>query len=178
MSKTSPEEWTSQDKSIISANNTIHDKNNLPKKLAFGSAYFYGEPSILYSNIDEANNPLPPFSLARGGFSVGWGASVLPAHDCDLQDWPIQSIDLQKYYEEVLSELPLSAEHDELSEFFPLHTDKFDSLKLTTGNTQLLSAFKKNIDKLKNMNAVAGKARLLTGVSDSAKGGVNIAVIA
>ncbi len=167
MAKMTAGQWSSEDIDLISENATIHAKNSLPRKLAFGSDYFYGNHSKVFNNTAQENNPLPPFSLARGGFSVGWGASVLPAADCDIGSWPISSNELRKYYAATLAELPLSACDDELSEHFPLHAADCDSLKLTRGNAALLSAFQGKTEKLKMMQAVAGQARLLTRVSNT-----------
>jgi choline dehydrogenase-like flavoprotein len=169
MSSIPTEQWSNEDKEIISANTTIEDKNSLPQKLAFGSGYFYGAASKVFEDIKKPNNPLPPFSLARGGFSAGWGGAVLPADDCDLIDWPITSKNLKKYYEATLAELPYSACDDALAEHFPLYATDYDSINLTTGNASLLSAFKNKKHKLQKMHAVAGQARLLTRASNTAK---------
>ncbi|BCA94973.1 hypothetical protein TUM19329_13340 [Legionella antarctica] len=162
MSKIESHLWSNTDKEKISANTTIGNKEDLPKKLAFSSDFFYGSINKLFNNVVQKNNPLPPFSLAYGGFANGWGGAALPADDCDLQSWPITSNDLQAYYEETLVDVPFSAVDDGLTHHFPLHSAHYNPLKLTPGNKALLSAFKKKANALEQMNAVAGQARLLT----------------
>ncbi|STX39944.1 hypothetical protein [Legionella feeleii] len=162
MSKLEPHLWSNTDKEKISSNTTIGNKDDLPKKLAFSSNFFYGNTEKIFNNIIQKNNPLPPFSLAYGGFGNGWGGAVLPADANDIQSWPITNTDLQAFYSETLAELPLSACDDELGDYFPLYSNHYNPLKLTKGNKALLSAFKNKASSLKNMNAVAGQARLLT----------------
>ena len=75
-----------------------------------------------------------PFSHAKGGFSVGWGASVLPPDDNDLDSWPIKRAELEPYFVQVINDLQYSACDDGLSETFPLYSKNNNSLDLTNGN--------------------------------------------
>ena len=138
MSKIEPIHWDSLDRDAITDNPTIKG-NDLPKKLLYGSNYFYGT-STNNARI-EGTGPMPPFSYAKGGFSAGWGAAVLPPDDCDLDGWPIKNKELSKYYKEVLDDIPYSACNDELAENFPLFSDKYSPLQLTVGNKNLLQDF-------------------------------------
>ena len=89
MSKLEPGDWNEEDRLIISKNPTVSSSKNFPKKLFFGSNFFYaGSTEALPFSSDEY---APQYSHALGGLSVGWGASVLPPHDTDLADWPIDS---------------------------------------------------------------------------------------
>lgn len=171
MSITTANEWLDSDTKVIFANNSIVDKKQkLPKKFVFGSDYFYGDASRIYNNTIDPNNVLPPFSLAYGGFSAGWGGAALPADDCDLQSWPIKRNALQNYYEEILKNVPFSAQEDELAEHFPLYCVNNNPLKLAAGNASLLQTLRSNYSKLKNLDVVFGQARVLTQAQDSEKG--------
>ena len=44
LSKLDPDEWEFEDKKIITFNPTIKGEKKFPKKLSFGSDYFYGKP--------------------------------------------------------------------------------------------------------------------------------------
>ena len=163
MSKIEPIHWDSLDRDAITDNPTIKG-NDLPKKLLYGSNYFYGT-STNNARI-EGTGPMPPFSYAKGGFSAGWGAAVLPPDDCDLDGWPIKNKELSKYYKEVLDDIPYSACNDELAENFPLFSDKYSPLQLTVGNKNLLQDLRNSGLYSKN-ELVYGQSRLLTRALDS-----------
>ena len=158
LSRLKPDQWTPRKREFIVSNPTVNNKNSFPQKLAFGSDYFYGDS--IHNAPVETDGLLPPFSYAKGGFSVGWGASVLPPDDCDLQAWPIERGHLEHYFKKVLSSLPYSACDDGLSEHFPLYSDTAEPLQLTRGNAQLL----KDLEKLTKLNRGMisfGQSRLL-----------------
>ena len=75
LSKIAPGGWPRELKRTILTNPTVHDKDSFPKKLAFGSDYFYGRS--IPRALTETQGPMAPFSFAKGGLSVGWGASGL-----------------------------------------------------------------------------------------------------
>ena len=90
LSQKSPGKWTAKDREQITLEDGVDNKGNIPKKLAFGSDYFYGKSTP--SAPVENNQSIPAFSYAKGGLSAGWGAAILPPSQCDMLDWPI-SID-------------------------------------------------------------------------------------
>lgn len=164
LSKLPRDKWGQEDRYYITSNPTVHDKNSFPQKLAFSSNFFYGKSCN--SAPVENDGTIPPFSYAKGGFSVGWGASVLPADDCDLSTWPIGHRDLQNYYKKVLTDLPLSATKDSLSEIFPVFSDQNTPLKLTAGNRQLLERFAKIKTAFSEKSIAFGQSRLLVQTED------------
>jgi len=163
LSKLPPQEWSENDINAITANPTVH-AHSLPKKLVFGSDYFYAGNDVRAAISGRGETP--PFSYAKGGFSVGWGAAVLPADDCDLDDWPIRSKELSKYYEENLRYIPYSSCEDELSLNFPLYKSNPSALRLSKGNASILSDLKKSGLCQKN-HLVFGQARLLVSANDT-----------
>lgn len=138
MSQLQPAQWAVEDRDLITRNCTIRG-DRFPQKLAFGSDYFYGRSSH-FAPIENigGNESCPPFSYAQGGFSVGWGAAVLPPDDCDLLDWPIANRELRKYYADVLYGLPYSAATDSLTVNFPLLREPSGVIQMTRGNRVLL----------------------------------------
>ena len=117
LSKLSPINWKISDRIFISRNSTVK-KESIPRKLAFGSDFFYGNKDYFSKNYDNEDINPPPFSFAKGGFSEGWGAAVLPPDSCDIEDWPISKKNLEKYYPKVLNGIHYSAVNDLLSENF------------------------------------------------------------
>lgn len=162
MSKTDPEHWADADRELVTASHTSKIKNQLPIKLAFGSDYFYGKSD---GSLIQTDGVMLPYTYAKGGFSAGWGATVLPPDDCDLVDWPVKNEKLNQYYNHVLKDLPYSAAEDRLTTHFPLMSKKIDPINLTPGNDWILQALNNSFDK-KLEDITFGQARVLTRSSD------------
>ncbi len=160
MSKVSPQEWTQKQKNQLFENTTVNNTSTVPQKLAFGSGYFYGD-SLPEAEIRH-DGLVPPLSYARGGYSIGWGASVLPPSDCDLSGWPIQMAQLHKSFEQVLTGLPYSAKQDGLAKQFPVYSTNTTALRLTTGNRQMLQSMDKAFRNADSNELAYGQSRLLT----------------
>ena len=152
LSNISLSEWTIDDRKEIMANPTIFNGSSYPKKLSFGSDYFYS--TALGENF-------PPSSQAYGGFSTGWGSSSLPADNCDMIDWPIKQVDLLEHYKSILDTLPYSACDDGLSENFPLLSNKACPLRLSQASQSLMQDMQKKSKTIKSKSAVFGQSRLL-----------------
>jgi choline dehydrogenase-like flavoprotein len=161
LARTDPGQWKMADRDLVTTNHTV--KNKFPMKLAFGSDYFYGKSNGLATKTDGI---MLPYSHAKGGFSVGWGATVLPPDNCDLLDWPLNNRHLNKYYKRVLEDLPYSATEDRLVKHFPLMSENISPISLTPGNTAILQGLNKAFDKNQD-NVTFGQARVLTQSSEN-----------
>jgi len=97
------------------------DIKHVPLKPAYGSLFPYvlDDPDLpmMSENADLVA------SLAYGGLSNAWGASILPYRQLDIEDWPISLEQLRPHYEAVQRFVPVAAERDELLEALPLYTD-------------------------------------------------------
>ena len=162
LAQKNPSEWTADERMLLNQNTTVLDGSSIPKKLLFGSDYFYGK-SMAKAPI-EAEGSKPPISYALGGLSTGWGAAVLPPQACDLADWPIGVDELNEYCRKVLADVPYSAREDGLSINFPILTSGTGLLRLSRASNQLLDALNK-ASILKKDEAVFGQARLLVNAS-------------
>lgn len=153
-----PEDWSKAQRDKLTVNPTLSDGSRIPKKLNFGSDYFYGKDRE--DAPVRAKKLFPPFSYALGGLSVGWGAAVLPPQGCDVSDWPVSVEELQSYCGKVLKDLDYSAVDDRLSDVFPLLKKDPVALKPGTSESQFLSALEEAgiADKT---NCVFGQSRLL-----------------
>jgi choline dehydrogenase-like flavoprotein len=100
---------------------------HVPLKPAYGSLFPYAleDPDLPLAR--EHVETLP--SLAYGGLSNSWGASILPFRRRDIEDWPVSLAELRPHYEAVLRFVPIAAERDELAEILPLYTDSPGSLR-------------------------------------------------
>lgn len=150
-------DWELDDINFVTSNSTVHEKNEFPKKLAFGSDYFYAKKTQ-YQKIEDDGIELP-VSYAKGGFSVGWGASVLVPDDKDIESWPIGNKDLKQYYETILSNTPYSASKDDLSKVFPLCSNNYEPINMTSGNKDILYDLNESLSNVKDV--VVGQSRLL-----------------
>jgi len=158
-----PEEWSAAERYELSSNPTLNDGSSIPKKLLFGSDYFYGRSSR-DAPVHAIGN-CPPFSYALGGLSAGWGAAVLPPQGCDLADWPVSVEELNEYCTRVLEDLPYSAKDDGLSLDFPMLSRYGHPLRPGRTDQWLLTALSETT-LLKKGETVYGQARLLVAAGD------------
>ena len=133
---------------------------NLPKKTVFGSKYFYQEEAL------EDSNKLP-FSEAMGGYSVAWGAAVLPPRLEDLPNLPFEYEDLLDSIEILARYLPLPYFEDDLTPYFPNFGIgvRNGNVKLSPSQKSLLQNLLKLDDSSKEQVCMVGQSRLLTTTS-------------
>jgi choline dehydrogenase-like flavoprotein len=155
-----PEDWDDADRELVFANPTLRDGSRRPKKLAFGSDFFYAAPAP--PSALRAEGAAPPFTRAEGGFSQGWGASVLPPADEDLEAWPLRTADLLPFYRRVLEDKPYSARDDGLSARFPIVRSDGAPLQLAPGSEALLRAMERGLFGAPREQVAFGQARVLT----------------
>jgi len=108
------EQWNKNDIDSIKENMDPHSEGvNL--KYLFGSDYPYrGMDSIQPVKL---NNSKMVRTLAKGGLSSIWGASILPFLEEDINDWPIPYNELEFHYQEVLKFMPIAGIRDDLYHF-------------------------------------------------------------
>ncbi|HEY3758967.1 MAG TPA: GMC oxidoreductase [Solirubrobacteraceae bacterium] len=131
---------------------------HVPLKPAYGSLFPYAldDPDLPVAR--ERVEALP--SLAYGGLSNSWGASVLPFRQRDIADWPVSLAELRPHYEAVLRFVPLAARHDELAETLPLYTDSPSPLRRALQAEVLLGHLRRHSTTLRAAGFTFGAARL------------------
>jgi choline dehydrogenase-like flavoprotein len=136
---------------------------HVPLKPAYGSLFPYAleDPDL---PVERERSELLP-SLAYGGLSNSWGASVLPYRQRDIEDWPISLAELEPHYEAVLRFVPLAAERDELSEVLPLYTSSPGALRRGPQAEMLLGHLRGHGASLKAAGFTFGAARLAVATS-------------
>lgn len=164
MASRDPESWSVQEKRIVFSREAALPSSGLPRKLSFGSDFFYGK-SVKYAPIQSVGN-IPPFSYALGGLSAGWGAAVLPPRPCDLLDWPVSPKELEFYCEKIIADLPYSAKEDSLSINFPLLKKNPKALFLSKSHKEVLNWLEKRYTVKENY-FIFGQARLLVSPDSS-----------
>jgi choline dehydrogenase-like flavoprotein len=134
------------------------DIKHIPLKPAYGSLFPYAldDPDLPITN----ENADALSSLAYGGLSNTWGASILPFRQTDIDDWPISLNDLKPHYEAVLRFVPLAAEHDELAEILPLYTDAPGTLRRGPQAEMVLARLRLHAPALRAAGFTFGASRL------------------
>ena len=134
------------------------DIKHVPLKPAYGSLFPYAledaDLPIASENADVLS------SLAYGGLSNAWGASILPFRQRDIEDWPISLEDLRPHYESVLRFVPIAAEQDELSEMLPLYSDAPGALRRGPQAEMLLGHLRLHAPALRAAGFAFGASRL------------------
>lgn len=135
------------------------DPKGVQKKLIYGSDFPYSE---VESHFPFSGTNIGNFTptLAQGGFSNVWGSAVLPYSEKDIADWPIKIKDLAKYYQSVLSFMPLSFEEDDLLSIFPTYAKNKQKLAASNQAKMILSNLQKNNKILQNEKLFFGSSRL------------------
>ncbi len=119
MAQQLPGEWQDRDLEAISDNPSLA-RGGVPKKLVFGSDYIYANDETQITNASDRTAAVT--TLAKGGYSNAWGATILPAAQCDLEgDWPFSLERLAPHYAQVMKWLPLSSGTDQLETQFPAY---------------------------------------------------------
>ena len=173
MAEREPENWHQDEWIEVSRSDSLEGQV-VPRKLVMGSDYFYANESSGHSNESGRSHKTPPWSPARGGFSVGWGAAALPPASSDLSDWPISHDSLLKYARLALDGIPVSEPKDQLSEVFgTLRPNESSLMPLSDGQARLLKALQKPRKHSRHQQTLVGQSRLLTqaaeGLPDSCR---------
>jgi len=162
-----PSAWPTGDRARLKGD-LAAGAQGIPLKLAFGSDFPYRETESHIPWRGSGTSVRP--SLAFGGLSNVWGATLLPHRDADIADWPIKSAQLEKHHRAVLELTGLSAQHDDLEEWFPLHCDQPRVLEPSRQARLLLHNLDRHRDALRERGWRFGRARLAVRAADSPRG--------
>jgi len=124
-----PSAWDAADLAMLRGEQE-KGHGNIHLKLLYGSDYPYRDDG----DSMQADREASPFhySLARGGLSSVWGASLLPVHRDDIADWPFPYEDLVPHYRAVFDWLPTGAgSPDGLEDILPSYSQKPEPLRFS-----------------------------------------------
>jgi choline dehydrogenase-like flavoprotein len=111
----------------------------------------------------EANGFEPMFSFAQGGLAEAWTGGVYPFNDAELKDFPFSYADIEPAYSEVARRIGVFGDRDELAQFFPVHENLMEPLRLDENSQQLLANYEKRKDDLsRSLNTYLGRSRVST----------------
>jgi ferredoxin len=157
LSQTAPDQWRPEDVQRLKEgmDPTV---SGIPQKRIFGSDYPYRD-AVQHLGLACDGVGLEA-SLALGGFSTVWGASMLPCLEGDVTDWPISLPQLAPHYKAVLELTGLSAERDALTDLFPLHLDVPGHLEASRQAEAMLRAMDRHREGLRKARIHHGRARV------------------
>ncbi len=157
MAAVAPAGWSRADLDLLVDDPLPPDRNRVSKPL-FGSDFALRFESHL--ELARRGRVLLTPTLARGGLSNVWGATLLPYRAGDLVDWPLEVHDLAPYYEQVLDSLPVAAYDDELASRYPLFTSNSHAHPLGEQARSLLRDLRRSAAFLEREGIHFGASRL------------------
>lgn len=172
MSARETSRWSGEEWQQLAADDTQRERS-VPRKLVLGSDYFYSPEQAALTEWDQFEDGSPPWSPARGGFSVGWGAAVLPPAPSDIAEWPVTHAEIMHHMREALNGIPLSEPNDDLSEYFGrLRPSGTSVLALSRGQASLhdrLLHSGRTSHTTQGKTVLIGQSRLLTESAPTAQ---------
>ena len=152
-----PEDWSAAERESLKGP-LRYNSEGTPLKLAFGSDYVYRDVDAWQPVVTEGVDTYR--SLATGGLSVLWGASVLPYSDDDFEGWPVDAADMSRHYASALEMTGLAAEHDALSRIYPMHIPPTTQLELSGQARFMMDRMTRHSAHLEGQHVHFGRARL------------------
>jgi choline dehydrogenase-like flavoprotein len=157
LARLQPEAWNPADRESLKGP-LRYNTEGAPLKLAFGSDYVYRDVDRLQPVIAQQVDAYR--SLAAGGLSTLWGASMLPYSDADFDGWPLNAADMSPHYVSALELTGLAAEHDRLAKRYPLHIEPTARLNLSRQARHVVERMARHADDLESQHIHFGQARL------------------
>lgn len=130
------------------------------KKLPFSSPHVYeGIDRFLPLRADNAHIAR---SLASGGLSAIWGATVMPMTARSFRNWPVTQDDMAPFYRRAAEIIDIPNPHDDLETLYPHYGDA-PPLALSPHGAQLMAALLNNKQALNDAGILFGRCRSAVG---------------
>lgn len=151
----SPQPWSPAQTGSLRGNLRA-DRHGVPQKTAFGSNFAQRGADFL----NPASTVRTAASLAAGGLSNVWGASVLPWPAEELASWPLPSGALRPHFEALRDFIPVSGTHDGLDATYPWTTPPSAPSALSAPMQRLLAHWRAQAGGLTERGWRMGAARV------------------
>jgi ferredoxin len=158
LATTKPEQWSTTDLDRLRGDDQSSRHGAIHSKRTYGSEYPY-EDIAEPLTVEKTHGPFH-YSMARGGLSNVWGASILPSHPRDMEGWPITADDLTEHYKAVLEFMPSSGVKDELEELLPTYVETERPLAQSKQIGAFLTDLRKRRPALRRSGIHFGKSRV------------------
>jgi choline dehydrogenase-like flavoprotein len=159
-----PETWSAGDLDRLRGDDQSSRHGSIHSKRTYGSEYPYGdvaEPLM----ADRDHSPFH-YSMARGGLSNVWGASILPSHQRDMDGWPVTAEELAPHYRSVLEFMPSTGVCDELEELLPTYVQTERPLKQSRQIGEFLADLRKRPAAMRKAGINFGASRVAVRADD------------
>lgn len=153
-----PEAWSASDLDRLRGEDQSSRHGSIHSKMTYGSEYPYEDVAAPLM-ADREHSPFH-YSMARGGLSNVWGASILPSHARDMEGWPIGVADLEEHYRAVLEFMPSTGVRDELEELLPAYVATERPLAPSRQIAELLGDLRKRRAALRKAGIYFGRSRV------------------
>jgi ferredoxin len=153
-------DWPNEEVRSIRAPTVKPGRHSLPEKRSYGSDYPFRDIGQLRGvrPLGQTNRWI--ISGAYGGFSNVWGAQVMPFPDAAFKDWPFGLEQMEPHYRAILSQIPFSAEVDDLTIDFPLFGDPRPLPPVHPRTRLVLDAYRRHRERVRSLGITVGHARL------------------
>jgi ferredoxin len=160
MSLAAPDAWDTDDRRRIAQLPVDTGVKGLPEKRAYGSDFAFRNFGQRFGVVAAEGLNDAVVSGAYGGFSNVWGAQALPFTPATFDAWPISAEAMYESYERVLTAVPYAAEHDDLSELFPLVGHPSPLPQVSDRTSATLARYSARRAALAHHGILMGRARL------------------
>jgi ferredoxin len=138
-----------------------HRRAGLPrdlqdKKLPFASPYIYQQVDRFLPV--EMHDAVVTRSLASGGLSAVWGATVIPFSASSFQNWPVTQGEMAPFYRMVAELMDVPCPHDDLETLYPNY-GWAAPLPLSEQGSQLMSRMLNRREHLTQAGIAFGRGR-------------------
>lgn len=157
LSQRTPEQWRPEEVERLKEG-MAPTASGIPQKRIFGSDYPYRD-TVQHLGLTCEGVGLDA-SLALGGLSTVWGASMLPCRPQDVADWPVSVSQLAPHYKAALELTGLSADRDALADQFPLYLESPGHLEASRQAQAMLRAMDRHREGLRKAGVFHGRARV------------------
>ena len=131
--------------------NDIEYKKLTPKVKAPLMRYVVQKPECSPKILSEGFSPV--ISYAEGGLANAWGAQVYRFNDEDLKGWPINTTELEPYYDDLIEHIGISGTDDDLTQFLGDSIGMLPPLQLNSIGTEIFGRYQRNV-RLFNRNGI------------------------
>lgn len=130
------------------------------RKLPFSSNYLYDRvEQYLPAQTDQSHVLL---SLASGGLSAVWGATVMPLAEESFRHWPVTRQEMEPFYRKVAGLIDVPAVWDDLAELYPNYGEASPTA-LSEQGAQLIANLCRNRNRLAAAGIAFGRCRSAIG---------------
>ncbi len=162
-----PKRWSEAD---VAAYTNPRTSEKIDTIRPFGSDFLFRDSVGFFNGQPELDSVGLRPSFARGGLSNGWGSSILPYSQGDINDWPVAARQLKDHYVALRDFMPMAGSVDDLQALFPmLPMAESNPLPLSSQARIFLERLKKKKAFLNRRGIYFGQARqavLTSGCQD------------